>query len=54
MNRKGFTLVEVMAVIAILGILLVGGGFAVTSVMTKQKEKIKQENIKTMPLLHIF
>lgn len=48
MNRKGFTLVEVMAVIAILGILLVGGGMAISSVITHQKEKIKQENIKTI------
>ena len=48
MNRKGFTIVEVMAVIAIIGLLLVGGGLAISSVISKQKDKIRQENIKTI------
>ncbi len=47
-NNKGFTLVEVMGAIAIIAILLVGGTFAVTSVMEKQKGKIREENIKNI------
>ena len=47
-NNKGFTLVELMAVIAILAILLIGGSLAVTSVIQRQKQKLKEDQIKTI------
>ena len=43
MNNKGFTLVEVMAVIAILAILITGAGLAVTSVINRQKIRVQKE-----------
>ncbi len=43
MNNKGFTLVEIMAVIAILAILIAGAGIAVTSVINRQKQKVQDE-----------
>lgn len=47
-NRNGFTLVELMAVIAILAILLVGGGLAITSVINRQKSSVNDQQIKSI------
>ncbi len=45
LNNKGFTLVELMAVIAILAIILVSAGLAVTSVINRQKNRLSDEKI---------
>ena len=44
--KKGFTLVELLAVIAILGILLTVSGTAVFAVLNSSKEKLLAEQIK--------
>ena len=45
LNNKGFTLVEIMAVIAILAILLTSVGLVVTSVINKQKSRLEEQKI---------
>ena len=44
--KKGFTLVELLAVIAILGILLTVSGTAVFAVLNSSQEKLLAEQIK--------
>ena len=47
-NRKGFTLVEILAVIAILAVLATAAGIGVTSSISKQRQKLAyqaEENI---------
>ena len=43
-NKKGFTLVELLAVIVILGILLVVAVPAVNSILTKSKQKAAKDD----------
>ena len=45
LNNKGFTLVEIMAVVAILAILIAGAGLAVTSVINRQKQRVQNEKV---------
>ena len=45
MNNKGFTLVEIMAVIALLAILLTGAGLVVTSVISRNRDRLQKQNI---------
>ena len=44
-NNKGFTLVEIMAVIAILALLLTGAGLVVTSVVSRNKQKVHEQSV---------
>jgi len=46
LNNKGFTLIEIMAVIAILAILIAGAGLAVTSVINRQKIRVQNEKVE--------
>lgn len=39
MNKKGFTLVELLAVLVILGLIVSIGGVAITKIMSNTKEK---------------
>lgn len=39
MNKKGFTLIELIAVVALLAIVMVIGVYAITSYMTRSREK---------------
>lgn len=50
MNNKGFTLVEALAVIVVLGLVLSIGGFSVASYLNNSREKtlnVFKENIKS-------
>ena len=46
MNRKGFTLVELLAVIVLLGIISVAAFVSVTSVINNSKKKMNEVNKK--------
>ena len=49
MNRKGFTLVELLATITILGIIVTIGGVSISSIMKNAREneyKLLVSNIK--------
>ena len=48
LNRKGFTLVEIMAVIALIAILLGGATVIITTTINKQKEKVRLDEIETV------
>lgn len=39
MNRKGFTLVELLATLTILGIIIAIGGISISAIMNNAKEK---------------
>ena len=50
MNNKGFTLIETLAVIALLGIVLSIGGYSIASYLRNSREKslfIFKENVKS-------
>ena len=50
MNNKGFTLIEALAVIVLLGIVLAIGGYSVANYLSDSKEKslhILRDNIKS-------
>ena len=48
MNRKGFTLVEVLAVVTILGILMSVAGIAVTQIINKSRNQLIEDQIKSL------
>ena len=50
MNNKGFTLIEILAVIVLLGVVLTIGGFSVSSYLKNSNEQslyVFKENIKS-------
>ena len=48
MNRKGFTLVEVLAVIAVLGILMTVAGIGVTRIINDSRNKLIEDQLKSL------
>ena len=47
-NNKGFTMVELLAVIALIGILSAGAAIAITSTIARNKEKVAQQQKETI------
>ena len=48
MNKKGFTLVELIAVIAVLGMIIGIATFSVVTLVNRAREKTKEENINNL------
>lgn len=48
MNRKGFTLVELLAVLVALGLVLGIGAFSISSIVTRSKEKSEDAFVETI------
>lgn len=48
MNKKGFTLIELMAVVVILSIIMTIGGIAVFNVIASQQQALLEEQIKSL------
>ena len=48
MNRKGFTLVEILAVITVLGILMTVAGIAVFQIVNESKDELVEDQIKSL------
>lgn len=47
-NRKGFTLIEILAVVVILAVISVTVGISMNGLMNRQKEKHESEFEKTL------
>ncbi len=48
MNQKGFTLVEILAVIVVLGILMTVAGIGVTKVINDSRDKLIEDQMKSL------
>ena len=48
MNRKGFTLVEILAVIVVLGILMTVAGIGVTKAINESRERLVKDQIASL------
>lgn len=48
MNKKGFTLIELMAVVVILGVIMTIGGIAVFNIISSQQQSLLEEQIKSL------
>ncbi len=48
MNRKGFTLVELLAVIMVLGILMTVAGISVFQIINDSQDKLVKDQIKSL------